>query len=172
MKKLEELKSSDPNDIYCIGDNLCILKFEIGSMNWMRIPVDNEPKSQEAFDGTLRYSSCCYVPPCPDARIIVTGGCYSTNGFPSNTCTEFFIKDLRHPKKKRTMFLKRYGHTSVYLNSNVYVIGGFAHKDLPSEQPVTLNACERFSANTERRWNHITALNEPRAFASFVTFNS
>jgi hypothetical protein len=47
------------------------------------------------------------------------------------------------------MILKRYGHTSVYLNGYVYVIGGFSHKDLPNEQPVTLSACEKFSVTAE-----------------------
>jgi hypothetical protein len=47
------------------------------------------------------------------------------------------------------MLLKRYGHLSVYLNGMVYAIGGFSHKDLPSEKPVTLSACERFSVTAE-----------------------
>jgi len=69
------------------------------------------------------------------------------------------------------MLLKRYGHLSVYLNGLVYVLGGFSHKDLANEAPVTLSACERFTVNAEKRWSHISALCEARAFASQVTFN-
>ena len=98
-------------------------------MNWMRIPVDNDKRSREALDGTIRYGSSCYIPPCPDEKILYTGGCYSTNGFPSSHVCEFTIKTIKRPKKKRPMYLKRYGHLSVYLNGLVYCIGGFSHKD-------------------------------------------
>ena len=87
--------------------------------------------------------------PDPDDRIIVSGGCSTANGFPSSAVTEFLIKELTKPKKKREMLLKRYGHLSVFMNGMIYCIGGFAHKDLPGEQPVTLGACERFSACAE-----------------------
>lgn len=141
-------------------------------MSWLRIPVENDEKSNEAFDGTLRYTSSCFIPPCPDERIIVTGGCFNTNSFPSNHVVEFSIKTIKRPKLRRPMFLKRYGHISVYLNSYLYAIGGFSHKDLTNEKPVTLNACERLSINAEKKWIHISAMCEPRAFSSYVTFNS
>ena len=69
------------------------------------------------------------------------------------------------------MLLKRYGHLSVYLNGIVYCIGGFSHKDLPAEQPVTLAACERFSATAECQWTYTSSMVEARAFASQVSFN-
>jgi hypothetical protein len=37
----------------------------------------------------LRYTSCCYIPPFPKEKIILTGGSYTTNGFPSSSVTEF-----------------------------------------------------------------------------------
>ena len=138
----------------------------------MRYPVDNDKKSREAMDGTLRYGSACFIPPCPDEKLIFTGGCYSINGFPSSNCTEFVIKNIKKPKKKRPMQLKRYGHTSVYMNGFVYIIGGFSHKDIPNEQPCTLNACEKYSVNTECQWMHICSMSEARAFCSYVTFNA
>ena len=172
MKPIVELQSDDPSNIYCIGDNRSILKLEVAHMNWMKLPVDNDEKSQDAFDATLRYSSSCFLPPCPKERIIMTGGCFLTNGFPSNHVCEFTISNIRKPKKKRGMIMRRYGHVSVYLNSMVYAIGGFSHKDLPHEPPVTLAACERMNANAEQKWCHVNSMNEPRAFASYVTFNS
>lgn len=172
MQPIEKLQSDDPSHIYCIGDNYNILKFEIGYMNWFKIPVNNDKKTKDAFDGTLRYGSVCYIPPCPDGKIILTGGCFTTNGFPSSNVAEFNIKRIDKPIKKKNMFLKRYGHISVYLNGLVFCIGGFSHKDLPNEQPVTLSACERFSVTAENQWKHISPMCEARAFASQVTFNA
>ena len=70
--------------------------------------------------------------------------------------TEFQIKMITKPILRRSMILKRYGHISLYLNGLVYAIGGFAHKDLANEAPVTLSAAERFSVNAERQWVHIS----------------
>lgn len=171
MKNIEQLKSADPTAIFCIGDNINILKFEIGYMNWFKTPVSNDKKTVDAFDGMLRYSSSAYCPVGADHRIITTGGCYVINGFPSNTVCQFSIKSIALPIRKKPMILKRYGHISVYLNGFVYCIGGFSHKDLPNEQPVTLSACEKFSVTAENQWSHVSQLCEPRAFASQVTFN-
>ena len=55
MKEICLLKTTDPTEIYCFGDNFSLLKFEVGSMNWLKIPVDNDKLTAEAFDGTLRY---------------------------------------------------------------------------------------------------------------------
>lgn len=158
MREIRLLKSSDPTEIFCFGDNKSMLKFEVGSMNWMKIPVDNDKITAEAFDGTLRYQSACFVPPTPDAKIIVTGGCQVINGFPSSIVAEFNMKSIRKPKKKRNMLLKRYGHLSCYINGIVYVIGGFSHKDLPNEPPCTLSACERFTVTAEAQWSHISSM--------------
>ena len=51
MKPLIKLQSRDTTDVYCVGDNLNILKFEVGSMSWYKIPVENDKRSFEAFDG-------------------------------------------------------------------------------------------------------------------------
>ena len=112
------------------------------------------------------------MPPAPDQHVLVTGGCFVTNGFPSSNVALFTLKNIKHPTKLRPMLLKRYGHSSCYLNGIVYCVGGFSHKDLPNEQPVTLNACERFSVQSEKQWVHISSMCEPRAFCSLVTFNS
>ena len=133
MKAVAALASDDPTIVWCVGDNVSLLKFEVGPMNWLRIPVDNDKRSLDGFDGTLRYGSACFVPPCPDEKIIFSGGCFATNGFPASKVTEFTIKTIKKPKKKRPMLLKRYGHLSVYLNGIVYCVGGFSHKDLPNE---------------------------------------
>jgi N-acetylneuraminic acid mutarotase len=79
----------------------------------------------------------------------------------------FDILTNNRPLKKRSMMLKRYGHNSVYLNGIVYVIGGFSHRDLPNEMPVTLAACEQFNI-LENSWTYTSTMMEPRAFAAAV----
>jgi len=73
--------------------------------------------------------------------------------------------------KKRSMLLKRYGHNSVYLNGIIYLIGGFSHRDLPNEMPVTLASCEQFNV-LENNWSYISTMSEPRAFAATVTLDN
>ena len=84
MDTMTKLKSDDSTEIYCIGDNINLLKFEVGPMNWSTIPVSTDKLSGEAFNGLLRYPSCVFIPPMPDERIIVSGGCSITNGFPTS----------------------------------------------------------------------------------------
>jgi len=69
------------------------------------------------------------------------------------------------------MMLKRYGHSSVYMNGVIYAIGGFSHRDLPNEMPVTLASCERFNV-LENNWTYISTMNEPRAFAGVLSLDN
>lgn len=62
---------------------------------------------------------------------------------------------------------KRFGHSCVFLNGYIYVIGGFAHKDVPNEAPDTLSTCEKFAIH-ENKWVFTASLNEPRAFSGCV----
>lgn len=67
--------------------------------------------------------------------------------------------------------LKRYGHCSLYLNGYLYCMGGFAHKDLPNEAPVTLGSCEKFSI-IDNQWTTIGTMNESRAFFASVSIEN
>lgn len=62
------------------------------------------------------------------------------------------------------MQVKRYAHSAVFLNGYAYAIGGFSHRDIPNESPVTLASAERFSIH-ENKWYYVTSMNEARAFA-------
>jgi N-acetylneuraminic acid mutarotase len=75
------------------------------------------------------------------------------------------------PIKKKNMMLKRYGHQSTYLNGFLYAIGGFSHKDVPNEMPVTLASCERYSI-VENSWTYTATMSEPRAFAGHITLDN
>ena len=49
------------------------------------------------------------------------------------------------PIKKQAMHEARYGHQSQYVNGLLFVLGGFSHRDLPNEAPMTLKSCEKLS---------------------------
>lgn len=102
----------------------------------------------------------------------MTGGVYSNTCLPSSTS---FMIDLGvntdRPVKKKNMLLKRYGHQTAYVNGLVYAIGGFSHKDLPHELPVTLASCERYSI-VENAWVYVSTMSEPRAFAGNIVLDN
>lgn len=62
------------------------------------------------------------------------------------------------------MQVKRFGHCTIFLNGYVYAIGGFSHRDVPNETPVTLSSVERFAVH-ENKWYYVASMNESRAFA-------
>jgi hypothetical protein len=129
-------------------------------MQWSVVPFDNN----SAYDGTLKYMGASYV---PDKKIYLTGGCFVNNSYPSSSVFEVQFRAINKPQKKKNMLLKRYGHSQIFLNGFIYCLGGFSHKDLPNEIPVTLASCERFSMS-ENQWAYVSTMNEARAFFGTV----
>jgi N-acetylneuraminic acid mutarotase len=80
---------------------------------------------------------------------------------------EISPKALNKPSKRKNMIQKRFGHSMVYLNGCCYVLGGFSHRDLPNEVPVTLASCEKYTTS-DNTWAYINTMNEARAFSSCV----
>ena len=107
----------------------------------------------------------------PDRKIYLTGGCFTTNAYPSSMCFELTTKVITKPVKKKNMLLKRYGHCMTFLNGNIYAIGGFSHKDLPNEVPVTLASVEKYSL-LENQWSYVSTMNEARSFGSCVNLEN
>jgi N-acetylneuraminic acid mutarotase len=122
-----------------------------------------------AYEGNLKYTAVAFV---PERKIIMTGGVYSQSCLPSSTV---FMIDLAvhtdRPIKKKNMLLKRYGHQAVYVNGLVYAIGGFSHKDLPHELPVTLASVEKYSV-VENSWVYVSTMSEPRAFSGHIVLDN
>ena len=133
-------------------------------MNWWVVNFDNN----SAYDGTLKYMASCAT---PDRKIYLSGGCFTSNAYPSSMCFELSTKVINKPLKKKNMLLKRYGHNLIYLNGNIYAVGGFSHKDLPNEVPVTLATCEKYSIQ-ENLWSYVSTMNEARAFHSSVALEN
>ena len=129
-------------------------------MQWWVVNFDNN----STYDGTLKYMSSCST---VDKKIYLSGGCFITNAYPSSLCFEINTKVLSKPIKKKNMLLKRYGHCTVFMNGYMYAVGGFSHKDIPNEVPVTLASCEKFSV-LDNVWSYVSTMNESRAFASVV----
>ena len=109
--------------------------------------------------------------PTPDRKIYLTGGCFTTNSYPSSLCFELNLKSITKPVKKKNMLLKRYGHSSVFLNGFIYIMGGFSHKDIPNEVPVTLASCEKFSV-LDNIWSYVSTMNESRSFGAAVVLDN
>ena len=65
----------------------------------------------------------------------------------------------------------RYGHQSQYVNGNLFVFGGFSHRDLPNEAPMTLNSCEKLSV-IDNTWHVVSPMSKERAFAASVILDS
>lgn len=129
-------------------------------MQWMAVPFDNN----SSYDGTLKYMAGCVT---VDRKIYLSGGCFTTNAYPSSLCFELTAKTITKPVKKKNMLLKRYGHTMVFMNGYIFSMGGFSHKDLPNEIPVTLASCEKYSV-LENQWAYVSTMNESRSFSSGV----
>ena len=133
-------------------------------MQWWVQQFDNN----STYDGTLKYMGSCTT---LDKRIFLTGGCFTTNSFPSSMCFEISTKTITKPVKKKNMLLKRYGHSNLFLNGFIYVIGGFSHKDIPNEIPVTLASCEKYSV-LDNTWSYVSTMNESRSFSAVVALEN
>ena len=103
----------------------------------------------------------------PDGKIYLIGGVLVSNNHPSSTMYEVAAWWIGKNIKKKNMLSKRFGHSCIFLNGYIYVIGGFSHWDVPNEAPVTLATCEKFAVH-ENKWQYVASLNEPWAFAGCV----
>ena len=57
------------------------------------------------------------------------------------------------------------------MNGQVYVLGGFNHRDLPNEAPITLSTCERLSV-IDNTWHTSAGMSVERAFAASVALDN
>lgn len=66
------------------------------------------------------------------------------------------------------MNYKRFAHGSAIVKGQLYVLGGFTHKDAANEQPQTIPHVEKFN-NTNNSWEMVNNMNECRAFFACCT---
>jgi hypothetical protein len=146
--------------IYCFGEAEYALKFYINYLKWELIQYTTE---KSHLLGSVRYSSIVSI---PGQRMILTGGCKTINDDPTNLTFEINSNNINDVNILKSMNIKRYGHSSIYLNHYIYVIGGYDHIDNSQTSILsTLKSCERFDIR-KNKWEHICNLNHPRAFTS------
>lgn len=51
------------------------------------------------------------------------------------------------------------------------MLGGFSHRDLPNEAPITLNSCERLTV-IDDLWTEMKPMAKERAFAASVILDA
>jgi N-acetylneuraminic acid mutarotase len=96
-------------------------------------------------------------------KVYLTGGLQVANNSPLNTTYEFGASNYLLGIRKKNMNHPRYGHGTVSIKGEIYVFGGFAHKDIQGEAPRTLASSEKLSS-TNNSWEVITNMNKGRAF--------
>ena len=153
----EDNEDEDTGILTVFGDSNEILQYTLGRFSWEKLKYENN----SSYSGSLKYMSCCST---SDGRIYLSGGVLISNNHPSSTFYEINSSRIRKNIKKRNMQVKRFGHSAIFLNGYVYSIGGFSHRDVPNETPVTLSSVERFAIH-ENKWYYMASMNEARAFS-------
>jgi hypothetical protein len=68
-------------------------------------------------------------------RVYIIGGKHISNNCASSNVFEINTSNVTHALKKKPMHHRRYGHCGTSIKGNIYVIGGYSHKDEPGENP-------------------------------------
>lgn len=96
--------STDVGKIYCFGDSLNYLRYDIAPMRWTKASFN----PQGVYEGNLRYFGSCFV---PNRKVYLTGGSSSVSAIATNNVLAvdlWYITDK--PMKKNKMHKARYGH--------------------------------------------------------------
>lgn len=158
----------DPGEpaIYCFGEADYCLKYYINKGEWDIVKFTNE---DSRLLGSVRYSSVTSI---PGQKLILTGGCKTSNDEPTNIVIEASANNVNKVKILKQMIMKRYGHSSVFINNVLFVVGGYEHIDRTQTSMLsTLKTCEKFDIG-KNRWEIIAPLNHPRAFFGNVIYKN
>ena len=159
-------KSNKDNDdsIFCFGQANYCLKFYLKNQEWELIPYTSQLSRQL---GLLRYSGVCSL---PSYRIIISGGCKKETDEPSNLFFLINSKNINDIKNLKNLPKKKYFHGCLFLNNNIYIIGGYDHYDRNNAIPSTLKTVERYNLS-KKQWQNLHGLNEARACFGQCIFN-
>ena len=159
------LSNKDNDDsIYCFGEANYCLKFYLKKQEWELIPYTSQLSRQL---GLLRYSGICSL---PSYRIILSGGCKKETDEPSNLFFLINSKNINDIKNLKNLPKKKYFHGCVFLNNNIYIIGGYDHYDRSNAIPSTIRTVERYNIS-KKQWQNLHGLNEARACFGQCIFN-
>ena len=157
-------KSDNEDSIFCFGEANYCLKFYLKKQEWELIPYTSQLSRQL---GLLRYSGVCSL---PSYRIIISGGCKKETDEPSNLFFLINSKNINDIKNLKNLPKKKYFHGCLFLNNNIYIIGGYDHYDRTNAIPSTLKTVERYNLS-KKQWQNLHGLNEARACFGQCIFN-
>ena len=152
------------DSVYFFGEGDYCLKFYLKRKEWEIINYTTQLSRQI---GLLRYSGICSL---PSYRIILSGGCKRENDNPSNIFLLINSKNINDVKNLKNIPKKRYFHGCIFLNNNIYIIGGYDHFYRNNAIPSTLKSVERYNIS-KNQWQNLHGLNEARACFGQCLFN-
>jgi hypothetical protein len=174
LKNLNSINNSDSeksnlnkdieDSVYCFGEADYCLRFYLKKKQWELISYTNQLSRQI---GLLRYSGICSL---PSYRIVISGGCKKENDEPSNLFFLVNSKNINDIKNLKNLPKKKYYHGCIFLNNNIYIIGGYEHFDRNNAIPSTLKTVERYNLS-KNQWQNLHGLNEARACFGQCVFN-
>ena len=150
--------------IYFFGEADYCLRFYLKRQEWEIVRYTNQLSKQIGF---LRYSGICSL---PSYRIIISGGCKKETDGPSNLFLLINSKNINDIKNLKIMPKRKYHHGCIFLNNNIYIIGGYEHIDRNNSIPSTLKTVERYDLS-KNQWQNLHGLNEARACFGQCVFN-
>lgn len=160
----EQSNKKIEDSIYFFGEADYCLKFYLQKKEWELIPYKSQLSRQI---GLLRYSGLCSL---PSYRIILSGGCKKETDEPSNLFLLINSKNINDVKSLKNLPKKKYHHGCIFLNNDIYIIGGYDHYDRSNSIPSTLKNVERYNLS-KKQWQNLNGLNEARACFGQCIFN-
>ena len=118
------------------------------------------------YKGGLKYPSVVRV--LNTDTIILTGGWDNYTGEASDSVYKANIAKIDWFERTTSMSHKRYGHCSLSIGKDLYVIGGFDHQDTETTSPSTLMSWEKYNEETNK-WTNIANLVHSVAFAAICS---
>lgn len=107
----------------------------------------------------------------------MSGGCSVQNLEAVRNTFHFSMDQPNIFRSYKALNVPRYGHSSIAIGSNLFVLGGFDHKDDEMNNPNTLKSCECILysqhnlANEEPQWSQVAPMITERAYFSICQFH-
>jgi len=146
-----------------MSDSNFVLKLNLDYNEWTMERMDNI----STFDGGLKNASLVCI---KKDRLVITGGCYTYSNEPSNDAFEINSSSINHSIRLRPMTHRRWAHSTCFIEPNIYIIGGFDHKDVPKVEQSTLKFMERYNIDT-MKYEGLAGMNQARAFSGVSVVN-
>ena len=119
--------------MYCFGDHDAALFFSYKDNDWKEIRYTSDSE----YHGNLKYMAGCFVP-THNAVILsgmlycgfnLVGGCDVASGEPAVDAFVATFETVNALKRISPLLVARFGHAAIWMNHEVYAMGGYANKD-------------------------------------------